>query len=154
MPNGDEQDTSDAAQPVPDLRPSGRRFAALAATSTLTTISSSALNFLGSLILAYALGIEGKGHVAFLSAIPMMIYNFGNLFGNLGFGSALAYRVIRGYTPAPAGAFYSVSRGIYYARARGFRLREVFVPTLADLSPIKRLFSKGDNRASGEGDAP
>jgi len=150
MPNGDEQDTSDAAQPVPDLRPSGRRFAALAATSTLTTISSSALGFLGSLILAYALGREGKGQVAFLSAISMMIYNF----GNLGFGSALTYRVSHGYTPAPVGAFYSVSSGVYYARARGFRLREVFVPTLADLSPIKRLFSKGDNRASGEGDAP
>jgi hypothetical protein len=150
MPNGDEQDTSDAAQPVPDLRPSGRRFAALAATSTLTTISSSALNFLGSLIPAYALGREGKGQVAFLAAIPMMIYNF----GNLGFGSALAYRVSRGYTPAPVGAFYSVSGGVYYARARGFRLREVFVPTLADLSLIKRLFSKGDNRASGEGGAP
>jgi len=33
MPNGDEQDMSDAAQPVPDLRPSGGRFAAPAATA-------------------------------------------------------------------------------------------------------------------------
>jgi hypothetical protein len=59
-----------------------------------------------------------------------------------------------GLASSIAYSFYGVSSGVYYTRARGFCLREVFVPTLADLSPIKRLFSKGDNRASGEGDAP
>jgi len=103
MPNGDEQGTAESSRPTP---PSGR-FTGFVGFTALANIVTIVCGFLGSLLVAYALGPEGKGALQFLITIP------GTVFAatNLGFGTAIMYRISRGLAPARAAVGFGLVAG-------------------------------------------
>jgi len=91
MPNGVEQDTSDAAHPAP---PPGR-FTGFVGSIALANIVMIVCGFFGSLLVAYALGPEGKGALQFLLTMTGPVF----AAANLGLGTAIMYRISRGRRP-------------------------------------------------------
>lgn len=81
--------------------PAGPSFLMMAGGTTLTTVSGLLIGIVGSLIVAWTLGPDGKGALYFLRTVPTTLVTL----GNLGIGSAIIYRISRGLTePAVAAA--------------------------------------------------
>jgi len=125
--------SENANPPAPDeeaphlKRPSGGQFAAFATTSAITNFISLIAGFGASILLARYLGRAGKGQFTFLITISNMIFSV----GNLGLGSAIAYRVSRGLTKPAVAATYAVTLGLLIGAA-GIGIALVIVPPGSD----------------------
>ena len=110
----EQQPAQTPAERVQSMRPvGGGQFAAFAGSTTLANTTALVLGVAASIIAARALGPTGKGTLMFLRTVPNMVF----AMGNLGIGSAIAYRIARGLTPAPRMAGLALVSGVAFGLA-------------------------------------